>query len=61
MPEAPNLSGDLFDYQKLKDLISTYGNKTAKEIIDNLVREADKWLEGENNPDDITLVVIKHN
>ncbi|EEG42607.1 hypothetical protein Flav3CDRAFT_0256, partial [Flavobacteria bacterium MS024-3C] len=32
-----------------------------KEIIDNLVREADKWLAGENNPDDITLVVIKHN
>ena len=61
LPEAPNLSGDLFDYQKLQDLISTYGNKTAKEIIDNLVREADKWLAGENNPDDITLVVIKHN
>ena len=61
MPEAPNLSGDLFDYQKLQDLISTYGNKTAEEIIDNLVREVDKWLAGENNPDDITLVVIKHN
>jgi ligand-binding sensor domain-containing protein len=61
LPEAPNLSGDLFDYQKLQNLISTYGNKTAKEIIDNLVSEADKWLAGENNPDDITLVVIKHN
>ena len=61
LPEAPNLSGDLFDYQKLQDLISTYGNKTAEEIIDNLVREVDKWLAGENNPDDITLVVIKHN
>jgi hypothetical protein len=60
LPEAPNLSGDLFDYQKLQDLISTYGNKTAKEIIDDLVSEADKWLAGENNPDDITLVVIKH-
>ena len=60
MPEAPNFSGDLFDYQKLQDLISTYGNKTAKEIIDDLVSEADKWLAGENKPDDITLVVIKH-
>ena len=61
LPEAPNLSGDLFNYQKLQDLISTYGNKTAEEIIDNLIREVDKWLAGENNPDDITLVVIKHN
>jgi hypothetical protein len=61
LPEAPNLSGDLFDYQKLQDLISTYGNKTANEIIDNLISEADEWLAGENNPDDITLVVIKHN
>lgn len=60
LPEAPNLTGELFDYKKLQDLISTYGNKTAQEIIDQLMMEADKWLSGNHNPDDITLVVIKH-
>jgi hypothetical protein len=60
LPEAPNLTGDLFDYQKLHDLISTYGKKSAQEVIDQLMVEADAWLSGKHNPDDITLVVIKH-
>ena len=60
LPEAPNLSGDLFDYQKLHDLIATYGTLTAQEVIDQLMIEADAWLSGRHNPDDITLVVIKH-
>ena len=60
LPEAPNLSGDLFDYQKLQDLIASYGNRTAQEVIDQLMTEADAWLAGNHNPDDITLVVIKH-
>uniref|UniRef100_UPI00404A07CE SpoIIE family protein phosphatase n=1 Tax=Algoriphagus sp. TaxID=1872435 RepID=UPI00404A07CE len=61
LPEAPNLTGDLFDYQKLQDLISTYGDKSAQEVIDQLMIEADAWLSGKHNPDDITLVVIKRN
>jgi hypothetical protein len=60
LPEAPNLFGDLFDYQKLHDLIATYGSLTAQEVIDQLMIEADAWLSGRHNPDDITLVVIKH-
>lgn len=60
LPEAPNLAGELFEYQQLQDLITTYGNLTAQEVIDQLMVEADKWLSGNHNPDDITLVVIKH-
>ena len=60
LPEAPNLAGELFDYQKLQDLIATYGNLAAQEVIDQLMIEADNWLAGNHNPDDITLVVIKH-
>jgi hypothetical protein len=59
LPEAPNLTGDLFDYQKLQDLITMYGKKSAQEVIDELMVEADAWLSGKHNPDDITLVVIK--
>jgi ligand-binding sensor domain-containing protein len=60
LPEAPNLAGELFDYLKLQNLISTYGKLTAQEVIDSLMAEADKWLSGNHNPDDITLVIIKH-
>ncbi len=60
LPEAPNLAGELFDYQKLQDLLTTYGNLTAQEVIDHLMIEADNWLAGNHNPDDITIVIIKH-
>jgi len=60
LPEAPNLEGELFDYLKLQNLISTYGNFSAEEIIKQLMVEADQWLAGKHNPDDITLVVVKH-
>ena len=58
--ESLFLFNELFDYQKLQDLITTYGDKTAQQVIDQLMIEADAWLSGNHNPDDITLVVIKH-
>ncbi|NCW13338.1 MAG: hypothetical protein EBV82_09320, partial [Chitinophagia bacterium] len=60
LPEAPNLEGELFDYLKLQNLIANYGEETAQGVIDKLMSEADTWLSGKHNPDDITLVVIKH-
>ena len=60
LPEAPNLEGELFDYPRLQNLISNYGNNSAQEVINYLMSEADIWLSGVHNPDDITLVVIKH-
>jgi serine phosphatase RsbU (regulator of sigma subunit) len=60
LPEAPNLAGELFDYSKVQNLIAQYGNHSADEVIKQLMMEADNWLAGNHNPDDITLVVIKH-
>lgn len=33
----------------------------AKTLIDELMSQADIWLDGAHNPDDITIVIIKHN
>ncbi len=60
LPEAPNVNGEIFDYLKLQNLINNYGHETAQGVIDKLMLEADSWLAGTHNPDDITLVVIKH-
>ena len=60
LPEAPNTEAQLFDYLKVQNLISEYGNLSAEEVIKQLMIEADMWLSGNHNPDDITLVVIKH-
>ena len=59
LPEAPNSKGEMYDYDQLKNLIQASCHLTAQEIIDTLIKSVDAWLEGQNNPDDITLVVTK--
>ena len=60
LPEAPNQSGDLFDYPRVQTIINNNYHLSAQALIDLLMKEADIWLAGQHNPDDITLVVIKH-
>jgi ligand-binding sensor domain-containing protein len=60
LPEAPNLNGELFDYLLLQNLITINGHETAQGLLNILMSEVDKWLSGLNNPDDITIVIIKH-
>ena len=59
LPEAPNLTGEMYDYERLRLLIEDNGHKTAQGMIDALMASVDEWLQGQHNPDDITLVVIK--
>jgi hypothetical protein len=59
LPEAPNLVGEMYDYERLGQLIENNGSKSAQGMIDSLIASVDSWLQGQHNPDDITLVVIK--
>lgn len=59
LPEAPNSKGDMYDYDRLRALIQTSCHLSSKEIINVLIQSVDQWLEGQHNPDDITLVVTK--
>jgi serine phosphatase RsbU (regulator of sigma subunit) len=59
LPESPNLVGELYDYERLRLLIENNGSKSAQGMIDSLIASVDSWLQGQHNPDDITLVVIK--
>jgi len=59
LPEAPNLTGEMYDYERLRLLIEDNGHKTAQGMIDALMASVDEWLQGQHNPDDITLMVIK--
>ena len=60
LPEAPNANGELFDYPRVQSLINNHHHLSAQALIDLLMKEADAWLAGVHNPDDITLVIIKH-
>jgi serine phosphatase RsbU (regulator of sigma subunit) len=59
LPEAPNIVGEMYDYERLRQLIEVNGSKSAQGMIDSLIASVDSWLQGKHNPDDITLVVIK--
>jgi serine phosphatase RsbU (regulator of sigma subunit) len=59
LPEAPNVNGSMYDYEQLRKLIQASCHLTAQGIIDTLIQSVDIWMEGQHNPDDITLVVIK--
>ncbi len=59
LPEAPNSKGEMYDYDQLKNLIQASCHLSAQGIIDTLIKSVDVWMEGQNNPDDITLVVTK--
>ncbi len=61
LPEAPNHNGEMLDYPAVKRCIKENGSKSASGIKDSLIELSDRWLDGIQNPDDITLVIFKKN
>ena len=59
LPEAPNKNGQLFDYHRVQSLLALNGKNSAEDIKRSLIESADNWLQGTQNPDDITFIVIK--
>jgi serine phosphatase RsbU (regulator of sigma subunit)/streptogramin lyase len=60
LAEAPNAKGDLFDYTNIQSIITENSHMNAQTLIEELMSQADIWLAGAHNPDDITIVIIKH-
>ena len=60
LAEAPNANGQLFDYPQIQSIMTEFSHLDAKTLIDELMRQTDTWLAGAHNPDDITIVMIKH-
>ena len=61
LPEAPNHDGEMLDYPAVKQCIKDNGEKSASGIKESLIELSDNWLDGIQNPDDITLVIFKKN
>lgn len=51
----------MYDYDRVKDHLEAVGSKSVDEIKNSFILEADQWLGGIHNPDDITFVIIKKN
>jgi len=59
IPEAPNLEGEMFDYDALAAIIQQHASSSILELHSAIIEAVDVWLAGQHNPDDITLVITK--
>ena len=57
--ESQNTEGQMYGKQRFRNVIRTNASKTAKEILQAVINEIDKFCHPLKNEDDVTLVVIK--
>ena len=59
LPEQMNPNDEMFDYPRVKNHFNEIAHCSPDEIINNLVKNADDWMNGKSQADDITFIVIK--
>ena len=59
LPEAPDPDGQLLDYPAVQECVEKHGHLGASPLKEALIKLADEWLNGTQNPDDITFVVLE--
>jgi len=57
--ESQNTEGKMFGKERFRNVIRANATKTAKEILQAVINEIDKFCHPLENEDDVTLVVIK--
>jgi serine phosphatase RsbU (regulator of sigma subunit) len=59
--ELFNDKKEMYDYARVKSTFERIGHNDAQRIIDDLVKEVDKWRNGNSPNDDVTFVILKVN
>ena len=59
LPECSNSDGEMLDYEAVKTCVNDNGDKSSKDIVNELINIGDSWMGEKSNDDDITIVVIK--
>ncbi len=59
LPEQMNNKEELFDYSRVKGHFEKIVEDSPDTIIEKLVEAGDNWMNGRNQDDDITFVVIR--
>ena len=61
LAELFNDRKEMYDYVRVKSTFERIGHNDAQQIIDDLVKEVDKWRNGNSPNDDVTFVILKVN
>ena len=59
LPEVENKGGEMLGYKAVLECIKNNGHLSSEEIKQSLLDLGEAWLDGLQNQDDITIVVIK--
>ena len=59
LPEQMNSKEEMFDYTRVKKHFTDIIENSPNKIIEKLVEAGDDWMNGRNQDDDITFVVIR--
>ena len=59
LPEQMNNREEMFDYSRVQKYFNEIVENSPDQIINILVKKADEWMEGQQQADDVTFVVIK--
>jgi serine phosphatase RsbU (regulator of sigma subunit) len=54
-----NNKEEMFDYSRVKKYFKEIVENSPNKIIEKLVEAGDDWMNGRNQDDDITFVVIR--
>ncbi|ABR30705.1 stage II sporulation protein E [Thermosipho melanesiensis] len=60
IPEARNINGEEYDFERLERLLSKVYILSAKDIVDNVEKDVFKFSQGALQHDDMTLLAIKY-
>jgi len=59
LPEMFSPAKEIFDYERVREVIRNAGPIGPEELIDCLVRSGEAWAAGEAQADDVTLVALR--
>jgi serine phosphatase RsbU (regulator of sigma subunit)/streptogramin lyase len=59
LPEQMNKQEEMFDYPRVKKYLDENIGNSPNEIIEKLTKAGDDWMNGKDQDDDITFVVIR--
>jgi serine phosphatase RsbU (regulator of sigma subunit) len=59
MPELQNSKGEMYGYERLKNIFELNAEKSVDEIINCLKDEGSSWVEDKDPDDDVSFIVIK--
>jgi serine phosphatase RsbU (regulator of sigma subunit) len=59
LPEASDENNEMYDYDRIVDLITKNYTKEPEEIKEEFFKSLNSWLSGGIPDDDVTLVIVK--